>query len=94
MPFCNVDHYSDNEFLKQEPFILSRASSAKEATLLVRNNQVWVHEIQRDDEPPELASIACTTRSSSTVTAITKVYTNPKWRKLGCAERLVRRVCK
>jgi len=80
--------------LLSAPFILSREGSVKEATLLVQNKQVWVHQIQRGDETPELASIVCTTRPSTTVTAITKVYTNPKWRKLGCAERLVRRVCK
>jgi ribosomal protein S18 acetylase RimI-like enzyme len=77
-----------------EPFVLSKEGSVKEATLLVRNNQVWVHEIQRGDEPPELASIVCMTRQSADVAAVTKVYTNPKWRQLGCAERLVRRVCK
>jgi len=77
-----------------EPFVLTREESFREATLLVRNNQVWVHQIQRGDETPELASIVCMTRQSAAVAAITKVYTNPKWRKLGCAERLVRRVCK
>jgi len=73
---------------------LTKDGAVKEAELLVQDKQVWVHQIQRDGEPAELASIVCTTRPSSTVTAITKVYTNPKWRKLGCAERLVRRVCK
>lgn len=80
--------------LGSEPFVLTKDGAAKEAQLLVQDKQVWVHQIQRDGEPAELASIVCTTRPSSTVTAITKVYTNPKWRKLGCAERLVRRVCK
>jgi len=80
--------------LGSEPFILTREGSVKEATLLVRNSQVWVHGIQRGDEAPEIASIVCTTRPSTTVAAVTKVYTNPRWRKLGCAERLVRRVCK
>lgn len=74
--------------------MLTREGSIKEATLLVRNGQVWVHAIQRGEETPEVASIVCTTRQSAEVSAITKVYTNPKWRKLGCAERLVRRVCK
>lgn len=77
-----------------EPFVLTREGSIKEATLLVCNKQVWVHGIQRGDEAAEIASIVCTTRQSAEVSAITKVYTNPKWRKLGCAERLVRRVCK
>jgi predicted GNAT family acetyltransferase len=66
----------------------------KEATLLVRNKQLWVHEIRQDDAVPEIASIVAVTRESNTVSAITKVYTNPQWRRRGCAERLVRRVCK
>lgn len=77
-----------------EPFVLTREDSIKEATLLVCNKQVWVHDIQKGGEVAEIASIVCTTRQSAEVSAITKVYTNPKWRNLGCAERLVRRVCK
>lgn len=80
--------------LGSAPFILTREESVKEATSLVRNSQVWVHQIQQGDSAPELASIVCMTRQSAAVAAITKVYTNPKWRQLGCAERLVRRVCK
>jgi len=80
--------------LGSEPFLLTTDGALREATLLVQNGQVWVHEIQRTDETTQIASIVCTTRPSSTVAAITKVYTNPSWRKLGCAERLVRRVCK
>jgi predicted GNAT family acetyltransferase len=34
------------------------------------------------------------TRENHPVSAITKVYTRPEWRNLGCAERLVRHVCK
>jgi hypothetical protein len=74
--------------------LLSKEGAKKEATVLVQNKQVWVHEIQQGDEPPELASIVCTTRPSATVSAITKVFTSEKWRGLRCAERLVRRVCK
>jgi hypothetical protein len=73
---------------------LTKDGAVKEAELLVQDKQVWVHQIQRDGEPAELASIVCTTRPSSTVTVITDMYTNPKWGKLGCAERFVRRVCK
>lgn len=40
----------------------------------------------------EIASICAATRNSETVSAITKVYTTPKWRRHGFAEHLVRRV--
>ncbi|KAF7972198.1 hypothetical protein HWV62_18680 [Athelia sp. TMB] len=75
-----------------EPFVLSPEGALKEAAVLVRSKQVWVHDLQRGDKPMEIASIVCFTRQSTTVAAITKVYTNPLCRKMGCAERLVRRV--
>lgn len=91
---CNVAELCYEFALGSEPFVLTRDDSVREAAILVQNKQIWVHEIQRADEAPEVASIVCTTRPSTTVSAITKVFTNPRWRKLGCAERLVRRVCK
>ena len=39
------------------------------------------------------ASIVAVTRTSETVAGVTKVFTNPRWRQRGCAERLVRHVC-
>ncbi|KAJ7647819.1 hypothetical protein FB45DRAFT_209699 [Roridomyces roridus] len=78
-----------------EPFVLSSESALKEAALLIRNNLVWVHGIRRpDEEVEEIASIVAFTRNSETLATITKVFTNPRWRRRGCAERLVRRVCK
>jgi len=77
-----------------KPFGQSREESYKEATLLVHNNEVWVHRVQRGDEPSELASIVCFTNQGAFVAAISKVYTATKWTKKGCAERIVRRVCK
>jgi len=41
-----------------------------------------------------IASIVAVTRKSEGVAAITKVYTPNRWRGKGCAERLVRRVCR
>ncbi|GLB37824.1 putative FR47-like protein [Lyophyllum shimeji] len=76
------------------PFCLTRARADEEAALLVEKKQVWVHEAQNPGQPKEIASIVAFTRNSENVAAITKVYTNPKWRRRGCAERLVRRVCK
>ncbi|RDB25406.1 hypothetical protein Hypma_007459 [Hypsizygus marmoreus] len=76
------------------PFQLSRHGAFEEATLLVQNDEVWVHEARLPGQPKEIASIVAFTRNSETVAAITKVFTNPKWRRRGCAERLVRRVCR
>ncbi|KAI0961909.1 hypothetical protein AcW1_000869 [Taiwanofungus camphoratus] len=76
-----------------EPFVLSPKEAVEEATFLVHNRQLWVHEVTAPGGRSEIASIVAVTRTSDTVAAITKVYTNPKWRQRGCAERLTRRVC-
>ncbi|CAL1695213.1 unnamed protein product [Somion occarium] len=78
---------------KSTPFVLSRDKAHQEATILVQNGQLWVHEITIPGEGTDIASIVAVTRTSETVAAITKVYTNPTWRSRGCAERLTRRVC-
>ncbi|KAJ7817299.1 hypothetical protein B0H14DRAFT_2843048 [Mycena olivaceomarginata] len=78
-----------------EPFVLSHEGAIKEAATLIRNHQIWVHGIRlADDVHDEIASIVAFTRNSENVATISKVFTNPAWRRLGCAERLVRRVCK
>lgn len=77
-----------------EPFTLTQDEAIEEATRLIRDGQLWVHEITARGQAPELASIVAVTRTSETVAGITKVYTNPKWRQRGCAERLTRFVCK
>ncbi|KAI1789750.1 hypothetical protein LXA43DRAFT_892183 [Ganoderma leucocontextum] len=76
-----------------EPFVLSKEEAMQEATIMIQNNQVWVHEIRASGGKAEIASIVATTRTTDTVAAITKVFTNPGWRSLGCAERLLRHVC-
>ncbi|KZT30897.1 hypothetical protein NEOLEDRAFT_1126557 [Neolentinus lepideus HHB14362 ss-1] len=75
-----------------EPFLLSDEGAWREAGMLIRNEQIWVHEISEGGCAVDIASIVAYTRNSDHVSAITKVYTNPKWRKRGCAERLVRAV--
>ncbi|KAK7057720.1 N-acetyltransferase domain-containing protein [Favolaschia claudopus] len=78
-----------------EPFVLSHEAAIKEAALLIQNKQVWVHGIRlADDVHDDIASIVAFTRNSEHVATISKVFTNPAWRRRGCAERLVRRVCK
>ncbi|KAF8531271.1 hypothetical protein JB92DRAFT_2825217 [Gautieria morchelliformis] len=76
-----------------DPFILDDAGALNEATYLVNNKIAWVHEVLRNGAS-ELACLVATTRNSDNVATISKVYTPPAWRKRGCAERLVRRVCK
>lgn len=77
---------------RQEPFTLTEEGALREATLLIQQGKLWVHEMRRCGQMPEIASIVAVTRTSDTVAAITKVYTNPRWRKRGCAERLTRKV--
>ncbi|KAJ7750043.1 hypothetical protein DFH07DRAFT_549739 [Mycena maculata] len=78
-----------------DPFVLTHEGAIKEAATLIRGGQVWVHGVRRPGDPREdIASIAAFTRNSETVATISKVFTNPNWRRRGCAERLVRRVCK
>lgn len=79
---------------ESEPFVLTAEGALKEAKLLISKSQLWVHEISEAGMAPEIASIVAVTRTSESVAAITKVYTNPRWRQRRCAERLVRRVCK
>jgi predicted GNAT family acetyltransferase len=64
----------------------------REALLMISRKQLWVHTIARTGQVEEIASIVAVTRESGDVSAITKVYTNPKWRSRKCAERLVRKV--
>ena len=78
----------------QEPFTLSHADAEKEAKQLVHSGKIWVHLVNLHGAAPEIASIVVVGRDSGSVAAITKVFTNPRWRRHGCAERLVRRVCK
>ncbi|KAG6814129.1 hypothetical protein H0H92_002124 [Tricholoma furcatifolium] len=76
-----------------EPFVLSEKQAIEEATLLISQNQLWVHTIQRDGEvDSHIASIVAVTRESPSVAAITKVFTNRDFRSKRCAERLVRKV--
>jgi len=58
-----------------------------EADEIISRGQMWVYEAKG-----EIGSICAVTRNSPTVSAITKVYTTPKWRRQGFAEHLVRRV--
>jgi predicted GNAT family acetyltransferase len=58
-----------------------------EARELISNGLIWIYESEG-----EATSICAVTRSTQNVSAITKVYTTPKWRRRGFAEHLVRNV--
>ncbi|KAL4070646.1 hypothetical protein J3A83DRAFT_3239360 [Scleroderma citrinum] len=78
-----------------EPYTLDTDSALKEAKVLIKGREVWIHLIQEGENGEwDVASIVAASRRSENVAAVTKVYTNPRWRQLGCAERLLRRVCK
>jgi len=76
------------------PFTLNDEAARKEARTMIEQGQMWVYEMSRLPEGPrELASIVCVTRTTKNVAAVTKVYTNPDFRKRGCADRLLSKVC-
>ncbi|KAI0632413.1 hypothetical protein C8Q77DRAFT_1159042 [Trametes polyzona] len=75
------------------PFVLSPDRALKEATHLIRDGNAWVHTLQGPNDVSVIACIVAATRNTDTVSAITKVYTDPQWRSRGYAERLVRYVC-
>ncbi|KAF8527412.1 hypothetical protein BU17DRAFT_61565 [Hysterangium stoloniferum] len=76
-----------------DPFILDDAGALKEANYLVSNKIAWVHEVIQNNSS-HIACLVATTRNGVNVGTITKVFTHPAWRKRGCAERLVRKVCR
>lgn len=80
----------------QAPFFMTPSQCREEAKLLVDQNAVWVHRIRRlgSNDAWEIASLAAVTRSTDKMATITKVVTSMGWRRLGCAERLTRGVCR
>lgn len=71
------------------PFTLTRDQARQEAAILIERRQVWVHIGDR-----QVASIAAYTLNADGLATITKVYTSENFRRRGCAERLVRQLCK
>ncbi|KAI0033999.1 hypothetical protein K488DRAFT_84440 [Vararia minispora EC-137] len=68
-------------------FPLSIERARIEARELIAKGLIWIYEAES-----EVTTICAVTRSSHNVSAITKVYTTPKWRRRGFAEHLVRDV--
>lgn len=73
--------------IAQVYFPLTIELAREEAYELVSKRQIWVYEASG-----AVAAICAVTRSSMKVSAITKVYTCPNWRRHGFAEHLVRSV--
>ncbi|RDX51906.1 hypothetical protein K466DRAFT_3461 [Polyporus arcularius HHB13444] len=67
------------------PLTIERARI--EARELISKGLVWVYDASGD-----ITTICAVTRNSHRISAITKVYTTPRWRRRGCAEFLVRAV--
>ncbi|KAI0003751.1 hypothetical protein BJV74DRAFT_811524 [Russula compacta] len=68
-------------------FPLEIDAAMVEARELISNGLIWIYESEG-----EVTSICAVTRNTQNVSAITKVYTTPKWRRRGFAEHLVRNV--
>ncbi|KAE9401919.1 hypothetical protein BT96DRAFT_918538 [Gymnopus androsaceus JB14] len=79
---------------ESEPFVLDWMGALKEANMLISNEEVWVHETRNGSSGPEIACMVAYTRNTSTTATITKVMTSVNHRGFGCAQRLVRQVCK
>ena len=60
-----------------------------EAEELIKNAQIWVYDVNG-----QCATICAVTRTTYNISCITKVYTTPDFRRMGCAEHLVRHVTK
>jgi predicted GNAT family acetyltransferase len=60
-----------------------------QALQLIRDQQIWVYETRDAYNRPCIASMVASSRSSTNVAAITKVYTPPAFRGRKFALRLV-----
>ncbi|KAJ7293057.1 hypothetical protein C8J57DRAFT_15008 [Mycena rebaudengoi] len=76
------------EFTDDSYYPLSISDATIEAQQLIHRGQLWVYETTTG----EIASICAVARTSWHVSAITKVYTTPKWRRNGFGQDLVREV--
>ncbi|KAJ1302585.1 hypothetical protein OPQ81_002902 [Rhizoctonia solani] len=72
-----------------EYFTLKDNESKMQALELIRDKRVWVYQVQDTCGRPRLASLVCSSRSSRSVAAITKVYTAPEFRGRQFARHLV-----
>lgn len=81
------------EFAEDSVFFpLTEKESIAQAEKLICEKQVWVYETRDAHNRPRVASMVASTRSSTNVAAITKVYTPAAFRGRKLAPRLVQRV--
>ncbi|KAJ7193334.1 acyl-CoA N-acyltransferase [Mycena pura] len=73
------------EFANSSEYPLNKSEATIEAKQLIDKGQLWVYETATG----EIATICAVSRTSLRVSAITKVYTLPKWRRHGFARDLV-----
>ncbi|KAF8911621.1 hypothetical protein CPB84DRAFT_1742998 [Gymnopilus junonius] len=85
---------TDSRLIAYPPFTLSKEQARREAQILVESGSVWVYSVTYQGQRPMIASIVATTRNTQTTATVTKVFTHPNFRGQGCAEVLVRKVCK
>ena len=74
------------------PFVLTQERAQIEACKMIKLNQLWIYRVPTSPTTSAVTCIVAATRSSSTVAAITKVFTSPSWRRRGYAERLAAHV--
>ncbi|KAJ3002380.1 hypothetical protein NUW54_g5877 [Trametes sanguinea] len=78
-----------------EPFVLSEQQALYEASMLIHNGETWIYAIpgRQAGHEVEITCMVAVTRTTETVSAITKVFTAPNWRGHGHAQHLVHFVC-
>lgn len=74
------------------PFVLTQERARTEAYKMIKLNQLWIYRVPTSPTTSAITCIVAATRSSSTVAAITKVFTSPSWRRRGYAEMLAAHV--
>jgi len=70
------------------PFTLTPERAHQEAQYMITHGLVSVYTIDG-----QISTIVAVTRKSESVAGMTKVYTTPRFRGRGCAEKLVAHVC-
>lgn len=70
------------------PFVLTAQRATQEAQYMIDHKLVSVYVIDG-----QITTIVAVTRRTENVAGMTKVYTTPRFRGRGCAEKLVAHVC-
>ncbi|OSC99456.1 hypothetical protein PYCCODRAFT_1373154 [Trametes coccinea BRFM310] len=76
-----------------EPFVLTEQQAFYEASTLIRNGEAWIYATDQPGHDTEITCMVAVTRTTDSVSAITKVFTSSNWRSHRHAQRLVHFVC-